>query len=219
MDKLDSLIDNSTIKYDAELSTAIRQLKNNPAQLQQFLQTQQDVVFKDIIKQKDNTLEKVYGDLNHASTAQESMLINNKRNNDLSKLTDVMYVNQKDTADAVVDDINLAERKYEMNEWSINNKKDTLFIFSLGFIILSGLVLLSSLWKMGIISLTLLITLGLLLVVILVFTIVNRSVYTNILRNKRYWNRQIFEGKYGTIPSPIPTCPSTSSLPTTTTNI
>jgi hypothetical protein len=217
MDKLDSLIDNSKIKYDAELSTAISQLKNNPAQLQQFLQTQQDVVFKDIIKQKDNTLEKVYGDLNRLSVSQESMLINNKRKNDLSELSDAMYVNQKDKVDAVLDDKNLAERKYEMNEWSINNKKDTLFIFSLGFIILSGLVLLSGLWKMGIISLTLLITLGLLLVAILVFTIVNRSVYTNILRNKRYWNRQIFEGKYGTIPIPI--CPSASSLPNITNNV
>jgi hypothetical protein len=36
--------------------------------------------------------------------------------------------------------------------------------------------------------------------------VVNRSQYTDNLRNKRYWNKQIFEGKYGKIP--VPLCPN-----------
>ena len=48
--------------------------------------------------------------------------------------------------------------------------------------------------------------LGGLLVLIFTFIVVNRSQYTDNLRNKRYWNKQIFEGKYGKIP--IPLCPN-----------
>ena len=33
----------------------------------------------------------------------------------------------------------------------------------------------------------------------------NRYQYTDLLRNKRYWNRKNFGGKYGKIP--VPSCP------------
>ena len=36
--------------------------------------------------------------------------------------------------------------------------------------------------------------------------IVNRSTYTNIYRDQRYWNRNTFNQKYGKIP--IPLCPN-----------
>jgi hypothetical protein len=44
-------------------------------------------------------------------------------------------------------------------------------------------------------------------IIVVVLIWLNRYYYTNVLRNKRYWNKQIFEGKYGKIP--IPLCPNT----------
>jgi hypothetical protein len=111
----------------------------------------------------------------------------------------------------VVEDKNLAGRKNEMNEWSVGNKNDTLFVFSSLFIMLSGLLLITVLWRMSLIGAGLWVALGMPMIIIFILIVVNRSQYTDVLRNKRYWNKQIFEGKYGKIP--IPMCPQiTQSL-------
>jgi len=86
MSNLNQVIDFTKLFQDIELATAIGQLKQDPAQLQQFLQGQQDKVYKDIVKQKDSTFEKVYGDLNRASQAQESILMYDKRNKEFDQI-------------------------------------------------------------------------------------------------------------------------------------
>lgn len=205
MANLDQIIDYTKLYQDVELASAIGQLKRDPTQLQQFLQSQQDKVFKDITTQKDSTFQKVYGDLSRANKAQESALMHHKRNMELSKLNTKIYEVQKNNANAITQDKDLANRKYEMNEWTVNNKKDTLFVFSMLFIMLSALILLTGLWRMGFISASLLVLLSIPIIAIFVFTVVYRSQYTDVFRNKRYWNRKIFEGKYGKIP--VPLCP------------
>ena len=205
MSNLDQIIDYTKLFQDVELATAIGQLKKDPSQLQQFLQGQQDKVYKDVIKQKDSTFQKVYGDLGRAATVQESILMYDKRNKELAEIQEQIYSNQEKSATAVTDDKNLAGRKYEMNEWSVGNKKDTLFVFSMLFIVLTALVLITVLWRLGLISSTLWVGIAAPLILIFTLTVVNRSQYTDIFRNKRYWNRKIFEGKYGKFP--IPLCP------------
>lgn len=206
MANLNQIIDYTKLYQDVELATAIGELKKDPSKLQQFLQSQQDKVFKDVITQKDSTFNKVYGDLNRASKAQESMLMYQKRNDDLLKMSSKILENQTNSATAILDDRNTSNRKFEMNEWSVNNKKETLFIFSMLFIMLSGLVLLTVLWRMGIISSFLWAALAAPLIIIFTFTVVYRSQYTDIFRDKRYWNKKVFEGKYGKIP--VPGCPA-----------
>jgi hypothetical protein len=210
MANLDQIIDFTKTFQDIELATAIGQLKNNPTQLQQFLQDQQDKVFKNVTKQKESTFEKVYGDLNRASQAQNAVVMYNESNKELAKLNKKMYDSQHDSVKSLIDDKNLSRRKYEMNEWSVNDKKDTLFIFSMLFIILSGLILITVLWRLGIISKTLWVALVAPLIIIFVLTVINRTQYTNIFRDKRYWNRKVFEGKYGKIPVPN-VCPGSLS--------
>ena len=206
MANLDQIINHTINLQDVELASAIGELQKSPAEMQRFLQNQQSRVFDDIVKQKDNTFQKVYGDLNRSTQVQESVSMYGKRSKDLADIHQQMYDNQQNNANAVVDDKNLANRKYEMNEWSIGDKNDTLFVMSSLFIMLSGLLLLIGLWRVGIISSFLCSLLGGPLILIFIFIVVNRSQYTDNLRNKRYWNKQIFEGKYGKIP--IPNCPS-----------
>jgi hypothetical protein len=43
------------------------------------------------------------------------------------------------------------------------------------------------------------------LLLIFILILLRRWRYTDVLRNKRYWNKQIFEGKYNKIA--IPSCP------------
>ena len=201
---IDQVIASANLYQDVELATAISALKN-AGQVTSFIQSQQSKVYNDIVKQKEDTFSKLYGDLGRAGRVQESVLMYGKRTQQLAGVQDQIYDNQKNSADAIIDDHSLANRKTEMNEWSVNNKKDTLFVYSSLFVMLSGLLLLTGLLRMEMISTSLWVGMGLVLIVVFVLIVVNRSHYTNMLRNKRYWNKQIFEGKYGKIP--IPLCP------------
>jgi hypothetical protein len=206
MANLDQIINHTKNYQDVELASAIGELKKNPGQMQRFLQNQQSRVYNDIVKQKDNTFQKVYGDLNRSTQVQESISMYGKRSKELADIHQQLYDNQANNATAVMDDKNLANRKYEMNEWSIGDKNDTLFVMSSLFIMLSGLLLLTGLWRVGILSSFWCALLGGPLILIFIFIVVNRSEYTDNLRNKRYWNKKIFEGKHGKIP--IPLCPN-----------
>ena len=205
MSELDQIINSTKILQDIELAAAVSDLKKNPAQLQSFLQNQQNSVFKEIVSQKDNTFQKVYGDLNRAGKVQQSVLMYDKRNKELIDIQEQVFQNQKNSANAVMEDQSMAHRKHDMNEWSVGNKNDTLFIFSSLFIMLSGLLLITVLWRMSMLSSTLWVALGAPMIILFALIVINRAQYTNILRNKRYWNKQIFEGKYGKIPLPL--CP------------
>ena len=195
---------------DVELSSAIGKFKN-PDELQQYLQTQQDKVFKDITMQKDSTFQKVYGNLIHSVKSQKSNIMYNNKNIEISQLNKKTYDTQKKNVDNIKQDKDLLNRKYEMNEWSVNNKKDTLFVYSMLFIILSGLSFITGLWKLKIVSTSLWVLLSIPMIIIFVMTVIYRSQYTNIFRNKRYWNRKIFEGKNASGKIPVPLCPGALS--------
>ena len=199
---LSSIIGMTNLFQDVELATAIGQLKQNPAQLQQFLQDQQDKIYQDVVKQKETTFQKVYGDLKRASDSQDAVIMLDKRSRELADIQRQIYENQAKSAGAITEDKNLAERKYEMNQWSVSNKNDTLFVFSSLFILLSSLILLTLLWRGLLISSALYSSLSGLLILIFIFMIIYRANFTNIWRNNRYWNRRNFDGKYGKIPAP-----------------
>ena len=206
MANLDQIINYTKNYQDVELASAIGELKKDPAQLQRFLQDQQNNVFREVVKQKDDTFQKVFGDLDRSAKVQEAVSMYQKRTQELSNIQQQVYDNQQESANAIIDDKSMAHRKHEMNEWTVNNKMDTLFVMSSLFIMLSALLLITALWKWGMISASLWVLLGAPLLLIFSLIVVNRSQYTDILRNKRYWNKQIFEGKYGKIP--IPSCPN-----------
>lgn len=192
---LDDIIDYTKISQDVELASAFDVLKKDPVRYTQFLQDQQNKVYSEIVKQKDNSFDKVYGDLDRASKVQESILMNQKRTKELANIHKQIAENQQNSASAILNDKQIATRKYEMNEWSVNNKNDTLFVFSSGFIMLSGLLLITALYRIGMISSYLWVALGAPLIIIFILIVLRRAFYTDRLRNKRYWNKQIFPGK------------------------
>ena len=193
---------------DIELEFAIKAVIQTPNQVQQFVQSKQDKVFKDVTSLKDVAFQKVYGDLSYATNEKKAELLNNMENMDIIKSNEEIYKNQKNNTDSILQNKELLNRKYEMNEWTVNNKKDTLFVFSMLFVVISALLLITGLFRMGIISTTVWVAISVIVLLVFIFTVVYRSQYTDIYRNKRYWNRKIFEGKYGKIPFPsIPFCP------------
>ena len=104
-------------------------------------------------------------------------------------------------------DATTTKRIYEMNEWTVKNKEDTLFVLSSLFITLSALLLLTVLWRMGISAYTVSIY-AMLIIIIFVMILINRSQYTNNIRDKRYWHRENRPKDYGTLQlSLCPTMP------------
>lgn len=205
MANLSQVIDYTQLFQDVELATAIGQLKQDPIQLQQFLQGQQGKVYEDVIKQKDSTFQKVYGDLNRASQAQGAILMLDKRNQELMEITEQITNNQQSRVNNITENKNLSGRKYEMNQWSVNNKKDTLFVFSSLFILLSTLTLLVVLWRINLLGGGAVGILSALFIIIFISIVIYRSNITDIWRDNRYWNRMHFSGRYGKIP--VPLCP------------
>lgn len=201
---LDDIIDYTKISQDVELASAFDVLKKDPVRYTQFLQDQQNKIYSEIVKQKDNSFDKVYGDLDRASKVQESILMNQKRTKELANIHKQLAENQQNSASAILHDKQIANRKYEMNEWSVNNKNDTLFVFSSGFIMLSGLLLITALYRIGMISSYVWVALGGPLIIVFILIVLRRAFYTDRLRNKRYWNKQNFPGKTDKIS--LPSC-------------
>jgi hypothetical protein len=88
--------------------------------------------------------------------------------------------------------MDLASRQNEINEWTYNNKMDSLFVFQLIFISLLTVALLTVLSSQGYIGSGFVRYVMMVLAFIVVIVIINRYVYTRTTRDKRYWNRKRF---------------------------
>jgi hypothetical protein len=201
MSNLDTIIANATTAQDIELANALATLKSNPTDLAAFLQNQQSKVYNNITEQKEDTFQKVYGDLKLSERVQGALLQYGNRSTDLSNLQNNVYINQKTQADAVLENKNTFGRKYEMNEWSVNNKKDTLFVFSVLFVILSVIILFTVFLRLNLISSNIWSIICIVSIIIFILIVMNRAEYTNLIRNKRYWNKKNFPGNAGKVPA------------------
>jgi len=88
--------------------------------------------------------------------------------------------------------IELANRQIEINEWTYKHKMDTLFIFQITFIGLLFVGVLMMLNKMGVVPWIFLVYSIVIVSILITIIIINRSVYTGYVRDKRYWNRKHF---------------------------
>jgi len=199
---MSSSIAYATDAQDLALLSVSAALKKNPQELYAFLDNQKQDAIDNITRQKEDTYNKVYGDLNRSFDEQKAVQGYNTQTTKLSSLYDNIYDNQTTYANSLVQNKDTYGRKNEMNEWTIQNKKDTLFVFSSLFIILSLFILLAVLFKMNLISSAICYITGSVALMIFILIVINRAQYTDLLRNKRYWNKKNFGGKYGTIPIP-----------------
>ena len=164
------------------------------------------------ILQAQNTLPSIYTTVKSAKNTAFTNSYTSLTTSDTEYKRNVEQMNNNETLQNVTDattnnaknityEGDVEGRKYEMNEWTINNKKDTLFVFSMLFIVISGLLLITGLLRLNMISNTFWMALSVLLILIFIFTVVYRSQYTDVYRDKKYWNRKLFPGKYGNIPT------------------
>jgi len=209
MSSLPSIIQATQLLQDVEVSQALQQM--DPQSLQQYLQNAQQSLYKDVTSHKDEAIQKAYGDFERAASTEHAILYYKQRNQDLDTIQGQVYADRKGSADAVLHDRDLAKRQYEINQWETSNKMDTLFVYQQMLIILSAIVVMSYLWQNNILSSVVFFALLFVLVCIFVFTVVDRSQYTNFLRDGRYWNRRQFPSNSKT-PTPSGPCSLENAL-------
>ena len=100
--------------------------------------------------------------------------------------------------------VDLANRQIEINEWSYNNKMDTLFVFQIMFMSIVFISILMSLKASGLIGGAFVWYVLFILIVLVALIIINRSMYTSNQRDTTSWNRIHFSDN-NTKPSPVGT--------------
>ena len=86
----------------------------------------------------------------------------------------------------------LAARQTEINEWAYNNKMDTLFVFQILFISLLIICILMMFTYKGIVGRGFVLYVFGILIILEVLVIINRSMYTSRIRDKKQWDRVVF---------------------------
>ena len=109
------------------------------------------------------------------------------------------------------------EKQTEINEWSYNSKRDTLFFFQLIFIGVMILIIMYLLSNAGIISKTFVIYIMIIVFILLIFIWYSKHKYTIKTRDKQHWNRRNFS-EDGNKPSPLPATTLSSVATSTTEN-
>jgi hypothetical protein len=164
----------------------------NLQELQTYVQQAQQNLYNDVTGKKDAAMASAYGELKANTNALHGLQYYLKRNMQLNKVQEDIVGTVKAQAAAVQEDQNMAKRQNEINEWEAGNKRDTLFIYQMMLVGLSITIILAYLMSIGLISGFLFYGLVFGLLVILIFTIVNRAQYTNNIRDRRFWNKRRF---------------------------
>jgi hypothetical protein len=143
--------------------------------------------------QKTKAFNAAYGDLQNNTNALHALYYYGLRDADLSGAQNVAINTLQTSANQLLSDKQLAKRQNEINQWTANNKLDTLFVYQQLLIILCTTIIMVYLMKRGLLSTTVFFIILTILALIFIFTVVNRVQYTNKLRNTQYWNKRVFE--------------------------
>jgi hypothetical protein len=155
-------------------------------------------------QQKTTAFGAAIQDLTTSTNAAHALYYYGLRNNDLKAAQDVALTTLQGSVDQMNSDKNLAKRQHQVNEWTANNKLDTLFVYQQLLIILCATIILVYLLKRGLISTTVFFVIIGVIGLIFIFTIINRAQYTNKLRDGKFWNKRSFE----TSAADVTICPS-----------
>jgi hypothetical protein len=187
-DKLNELL----LRQDEYNASVLADIKNDPTKFAQFLNSAQQNILNNTVNKHTDLFDKSYNDLQRAADVQKNIYYYYQRNLDVNNMQDSIYKNVVANSNNSDIQSNNSKRQFEINEWTTNNKRDTLFVFQ---IILIGILLNSvflALYRYNITGGSFYTFITFLTLLIIVFIIVNRSNYTDQLRDKRYWNRRTF---------------------------
>ncbi len=128
--------------------------------------------------------------------------VNMAETNSSGALTYGMYLNRNKTiADTAVEltaqnktikngSSETSARQGEINEWASQNKLDTLFFLQTLFLYLMSYIVITYMWRYGLLPGSTYYWVLAILTLIIVGIFLNRYLYTSKIRDNRYWNRR-----------------------------
>jgi hypothetical protein len=199
--QLQNITDYVQTSADAELSTLLNQLNQDPSALDNI----ETKIVNKVTAQKESAFSKVYGVLEKLASDDTQELQQSANSQQIQSVNDQMLQKYKTSAGSKNDHINLLKRQEQINEWEVNNKRETLFVYQQIFIILCASIVLVYLYRTDIIGTVPFLAIEFILVAIIVFTVTYRVQYTDGVRDKQYWNKRYFK-KEEPIIIPMPDC-------------
>ena len=194
----DSIINTAKEAQDYAQTEAMKALKANPAAYNFYLTGQKTALQNQIFDAKDRAFNKVFEDAKLAYDNNTNVLYYYSRNKDLLDINTELANKAVEDVDKVVFNSGLAKRHFELNEWEVQDKRDTLFMYQIGFVSALSIVLLTMLKKRGLIGGGLFWYLCVAIIVVFVFILLYRIIYTKMVRDKFYWSRR----KFGSMNTP-----------------
>lgn len=209
MGNIESISNLTRLVQDVQYSSALREM--TPEQKESYFHSQKNELMNNILAEREGTFTKMHTDAQRNNAIQTSLLFYQQRNQDLKEMGGAFDGQNKAAIQMAKYNNDLATRQYEINEWSYNNKMDTLFVFQLLFVSLALTTLFVYLSRTGLFGSALLGLLVAILLVIVILVLVVRAIYTAKNRDQRYWNRRIFNKK--SVPQgPGSICPPTEGF-------
>ena len=208
MGNIESINGLTRLVQDVQYNSALKGMTSE--QKDSYFRSQKNELLNNILTEREGTFTKMATDAEKNNAIQSSLLFYQQRNKDLQELGGAFDSQNKNAISTTKYNNDLASRQYEINEWSYNNKMDTLFVFQLLFVSLVLSAIFVYLSKIGLFGPALLGLLCGLLLVIVILVLVVRAIYTAKARDQRYWNRRQFSKKsvpQGSGPGSI--CPPT----------
>lgn len=208
MGNVQSINDITRLVQDVQYTAALKGM--SPTERENYFSSQREELMNNLLTDRASTFQKVATDARRNNAIQTSLFFYLQRNRDLEGVGKQL-TSQNTSAESTARYNNqLALRQNEINEWSFNNKLDTLFVFQLIFISLLAVSVLVYFQKAGFFNQALLGVFSGIFLFVMILVIANRSMYTNNTRDKRYWNRRIFPKASSKIPGGT-ACPSTET--------
>lgn len=204
-----SLQNLTQLVQDVQYTSALRGM--TPQQKQAYFDSQKQELMNTLLNDREATFQKTHTDAVRNNAIQNSLLFYQQRNRDLDDLGATLKGQNVAAIQTASYNADLATRQYEVNEWSYNNKLDTLFVFQILFVTLLLCAILTYLHKSGFFSAAFLgLVVGIFLFVDILI-IANRATYTDKTRNRRFWNKKNYPGYNLATGAGPSVCPSTTT--------
>lgn len=188
MGNYQSLSDATRGLQDAQYVRALQAM--TPAQKQAYFSSQKTQFVDNLLKEREGAFQKTYTDMLKNTNVQHSLLYYLTRNSDVQDIGTLLKNENEGVVNTAIYNKQLAERQYEINEWSNENKRETLFVFQILFVSLLTISLFAFFHRLGYFSTYLFGALAGLILLGVAATIANRANYTNRIRSKRYWHKK-----------------------------
>jgi len=200
-------INNTLSLQDIVKASALSDLRNNPSGLQNYINSNTIKLYNAVASEHSDTFQKSFSDLQRSTNTAKNVLYYNARNKDLDKVQGMVLDRATSAADDATYDSQIARRQFQINQWTNENKMDTLFFMQLIFIFLTLTVPLLYMKNIGLLPTSVFYGVIGLVTFALIMTVVVRAQYTNYTRDNRLWNRRRF-AQMGGPPNLTANCPA-----------